>query len=330
MKQVTSFRVMPGWKLLLDDMGINSTHVLTIAGLPADLFVRQDATLTIEQYFRLVQGLDEVAGEREFPLMLAQAISAEAFDPPIFASLCSQNLNIALQRLSQYKRLIGPMNLKLEIGQQQTTAEISFYSHSGEVPCLLGVMELVFFTQLARLGTRKEIKPLLVELNKLPNQLEPYQTYFGAPIHLASVNRITFSNNDALKPFLSENSEMWGFFKDGLNQRLSQLDCNATTVDRVRSVLLEMLPSGQSSIEEVAQRLAVSKRSLQRRLSAEASSYQLVINGVREELAQHYLANPELSSGEISFLLGFQDGNSFIRAFNTWTGITPGEYRKGL
>lgn len=330
MKQAITFRVMPGWKLLLDDMGINSIHVLAIAGLPADLFLRQDATLTIEQYFRFVRGLEEVAGDQEFPLMLAQAISAEAFDPPVFASLCSPNLNIALQRLSQYKRLIGPMNLKLEIDQKQTTAEISFYGYTGELPGVLGAMELVFFTELARLATRKNISPLRVELSKLPKQLEPYQAYFGAPIHLASVNRISFSANDALQPFLCENAEMWGFFQEGLNLRLSQLDSKATTVDRVRAILLEMLPSGQSSIEEVAQRLAVSRRSLQRRLSTEASSYQLVVNEVREELAHHYLANSELSSGEISFLLGFQDGNSFIRAFNNWTGVTPGEYRKTI
>jgi AraC-like DNA-binding protein len=53
-----------------------------------------------------------------------------------------------------------------------------------------------------------------------------------------------------------------------------------------------------------------------------------VLNETRQELAQHYLANSTISPAEISYLLGFQDGNSFIRAFKGWTGMTPGSYRE--
>jgi AraC-like DNA-binding protein len=88
-----------------------------------------------------------------------------------------------------------------------------------------------------------------------------------------------------------------------------------------------MLPAGQNSIEEAANRLGMSKRSLQRRLSEESSSYQEMLNATRRELAQSYLSRSSASLGEIAYLLGFQDGNSFIRAFRGWTGQTPGEYR---
>ncbi len=96
---------------------------------------------------------------------------------------------------------------------------------------------------------------------------------------------------------------------------------------RVRSALQEMLPAGQSSIEEVANRLGLSKRSLQRRLSEESSSYQEVLTVTRRELADYYLSQSSASLVEIAYLLGFQDGNSFLRAFRGWTGQTPGEYR---
>ena len=88
-----------------------------------------------------------------------------------------------------------------------------------------------------------------------------------------------------------------------------------------------MLPAGLKSIEETAHRLAMSKRSLQRKLADEASSYQEVLNTIRRELAHTYLARSSTSLGEIAYLLGFQDSNSFIRAFRGWTGQTPGEYR---
>jgi AraC-like DNA-binding protein len=106
------------------------------------------------------------------------------------------------------------------------------------------------------------------------------------------------------------------------------LDTGVSSTQRVRSALLEMLPSGQSTIEETASRLATSKRSLQRRLSDELSSYQEVLDTTRRELAQHYLARSSISPTEIVYLLGFQEDNSFIRSFKRWTGKTPGEYRQ--
>ena len=98
--------------------------------------------------------------------------------------------------------------------------------------------------------------------------------------------------------------------------------------DRVHSCLLELLPTGESSIENIAKKLGVSKRTLQRRLKGESTSFKDVLNQTRKKLARYYLKNSNISGGEISFLLGFDDPNSFFRAFQTWTGTTPESFRK--
>jgi AraC-like DNA-binding protein len=328
MKYATHFLVQPGWKLLMADIGLNPAEVLLRAGLPGDLFSRKDASVTPGQYFDLWRALDEAGGAKDLPLALGQAISVEAFDPPIFASFCSPNLNVALQRLSGFKRLIGPMILGVDMRPDRTTATFDCYGHEGRIPRSLGVFELVFLTRLARLATRRRIVPLELVLTELPEQGAPYEAYFARPLRGGSAISITFSGQDAACPFLTENEAMWSFFEPGLRLRLSDLDGSARVRQRVKSALLEMLPGGQSSIEDAASRLAVSKRTLQRHLSDESVSYQEVLNETRQELAQHYLAHSTISPGEISFLLGFRDGNSFIRAFKGWTGMTPGSYRR--
>ena len=116
-------------------------------------------------------------------------------------------------------------------------------------------------------------------------------------------------------------------FEPELKKRLSDLKKDATVSQRVKSALLEMLPSGESSMEEVAATLAMSKRTLQRKLSAEDVNFQMVLSNTRKELAHHYLVNSTMSQAEISYLLGFQDTNSFIRAYSAWTGSSPGQYR---
>ena len=329
MKQATRFAVQMGWKLLILDMGYAPADVLSLARLPGDLFARPGASLSPAQYFDLWRGLELAAGDDELALKLAQAMSVEAFDPAMFACLCSPDLNTALQRLAHYKRLIGPLNMAVDIRTDRTQVTLSCYGSEEPIPRSLGVSELVFFTQLARLATRERIEPLRASVPELPEDLLAYKAYLGCDLGTAEHIQIDFSAQDANRPFLTENMAMWTAFEPSLKQRLSELDAQASMRERVRAVLLETLPAGITSIDAVAQRLAVSKRSLQRQLSEESVGFQEVLSEVRQALAQHYLRRTDISAGEISWLLGFQESNSFIRAFRNWTGTTPAAYRQG-
>jgi AraC-like DNA-binding protein len=163
----------------------------------------------------------------------------------------------------------------------------------------------------------------------VPLNLAPYQAYLGGALAASEQIQITFSAQDARRPFLTDNMAMWAAFEPALNSRLSELDAQASLRERVRAVLLETLPAGISSIDAVAQRLAISKRSLQRQLADESVGFQELLSEVRHELARHYLSRTDISAGEISWLLGFQESNSFIRAFRSWSGSTPAAYRQG-
>jgi AraC-like DNA-binding protein len=188
----------------------------------------------------------------------------------------------------------------------------------------------VFFAQLARIATRTRICPLKV---KSPQALEPkdeFAEYFGVTVQRGSRPLIAFKAADAEQPFLTANEEMWKSFEPHLRKKLSELDESATTTDRVRAALLELLPSGSASMEAVSQRLGTSTRTLQRRLSQESKSFQTVLNKTREDLARHYLKASDMTGAEISFLLGFEDPNSFFRAFHSWTGETPEQTRTGM
>jgi AraC-like DNA-binding protein len=137
------------------------------------------------------------------------------------------------------------------------------------------------------------------------------------------LNGITFSAQDAARPFLTANDAMWSFFEPQLNQRMQDLTQNATYTERVRACLMEILASGQYSVDDVASRLAVSRRTLQRHLSNEGTTFQEILDGLREQLARHYLSKSDYSSAQVAFLLGYEDPNSFSRAFRSWTGQTP-------
>jgi len=323
MSSPNAFPVHRGWRILLRDLGINPSNVLRRAQLPADLFARESAGLKTDEYFRLWRGLEEEADDPILPIRIGRAISVEAFDPPIFAALCSPDLNTALARIAQYKRLSCPMALEVAQDAEGTLLNLRWLESATAPPPSLSATESVFFVQLARLATRSDVKPLRLTLPDPPGPVADYETYFGTAVQRAPKHSIRFSAQDARRPFLTANEPMWRFFEPKLQQRLSELDDTATLSDRVRGALLELLPAGAVSMEAVSRKLGVGSRTLQRRLNAEGNNFQSMVNRTREELARHYLRHSKLSGAEIAFLLGYEDPNSFVRAFHTWTGVTP-------
>ena len=121
---------------------------------------------------------------------------------------------------------------------------------------------------------------------------------------------------------------MWQYIEPELRRRLSEMEIDDSMAARVRSALVELLPAGKTTIDSVASKLCMSRRTLQRKLTDEHTTFQQQLNSTRLLLAQNYLRNNERTNDDIAFLLGYEDTTSFLRAFSTWTGQTVTEYKK--
>lgn len=333
MTRNSTFLMNIGWRTLLKDLGLQPPDVLRRAALPEDLLSRTAEGITTEEYFRFWRAMEEGTGDPLFPLKIVALMSTESFDPPIFAALCSANLAQAVQRLAKYKQLTAPMSLELAIGPEgEMTISPRWLLAEEAVPASLLVAELAFYVRLAQLATREPVKARRITLPELPPAAlsRPLAAFFGCAVTPGAGPGITFSSADALRPFLTVNEGMWRVFEPELRRRLSELDATATTGERVCAVLLELIPSNTAGIDAVAARLGMSRRTLQRRLEDEGESFRSLSNGTREKLARHYLKHSTLTSGEIAFLLGFEEPNSFFRAFHEWTGQTPEAARQAM
>lgn len=313
-----------GWKLLLKELGVRPEDMLRHAQLPLDFFSRKTPTLDTQEYFRLWNAAAHLMGDDElFPMRIAQAFTPEVFNPPIFASFCSPDLNTALTRLAQYRPLVCPMHLVVAKMDSHTQVTIEGPPHNDAPPASMIAMDLVWFVHLARMATRERIEPAAVYSSVPIPGVRAYEDYFGARVQRGNVNAVCFHAEDAAKPFLSANESMWQVFDAELQTRLADLEVGAGYGERVRACLMEIMAGGKCSIDDVAGALAITPRTLQRRLKDEGTTFQKILNALREDLARHYLTNTRYSSAEISFLLGYDDPNSFFRAFHAWTGQTP-------
>lgn len=325
------YSIWPGWRLLMQDAGINASPVLRRAQLPGDLFARKNVRLCPEDFFKLWNAIEaearSVDARHPAALQIAKVMSSDWFDPELFAALCSASMHAALDRMAKYVRLIAPMTFRIERQQARTAVYIDFMDKTRRPPEVFLVFKLVFFVQLVRLATRTPVQPLEVSwpvsAEKRDADAQAYAEFFGVPVTDSPLATLVFSTEDMQRPFLTENHRMWQFFEPSLRQRLSDLDRQAGMSERVHSILLEGLPAGETSMLTVSRKLAVSTRTLQRRLQAEGTSFQQLLDKVRQSLSVHYLRHTRMSGAEISFLLGFEDSNSFARAFQLWTGKTP-------
>ncbi|WP_049784695.1 helix-turn-helix transcriptional regulator [Sediminispirochaeta smaragdinae] len=187
--------------------------------------------------------------------------------------------------------------------------------------------KLLYITKIARISTRERIIPIEITVSRPITKPGNYAAFLGITPQAGATNQIVFSAGDARKPFLTEDSSMWAFFEAGFNLQKSPIIASKSLRERLRAMLLEMLPSGEASAEEASKRLAMSKRSLQRKLQEEGSSFQSILNKTRRELADYYLDTSEITIAEVSYLLAYSDVSSFQRAYKSWSGMSPKMFR---
>ncbi|MFC3749554.1 AraC family transcriptional regulator ligand-binding domain-containing protein [Paenibacillus sp. GCM10012306] len=271
---------------LIENAGISITEALKKSDLPEDLFNRQISSLTAVEYIRFMEALKELSIDECTPIKMGTLESVETFSPPVFAAYCSKNMLTCMKRIATYKRLIGPLVFVINENMNDVTLEMSFENEEYEVPEFLIGAEMVFLVQLMRNATKTHVVPKEV-MTQHQIDHDHYESFFGIRPAAGPRNMLTISKQDALRPFISQNDAMWEYFEPELRRRLNELDVDDTYAARVRSALIELLPAGEGTIEDVSSKLGWSKRTLQRKLKEENTSFQKQLNHTRELLARH-------------------------------------------
>lgn len=322
------FPLDQNYAALLRAHGISVDELLKRAKLPLDTFQKDNPCVTAGEYYRFMQAIEALVPDRKMPILLATAEQIETISPPIFGAYCSADARACIRRIAQYKALAGAV--AFEVTESDTLIRVAIRGEEGvELPEIIVGIEMVLLTNLIRKATKKHIEPKQVTTARLftnPN----YEEFLGVRAVSGSENSIAFSQQDAQVPFVTRNESMWSFFEPELKKRLSEMEQDDSFAAKVRSVLVELLPAGKTAVDDAAAALGMSRRSLQRKLQEEETNFQKQLNHVRALLAKNYLQNTNLSSEDIAYLLGYQDINSFFRAFSLWTGQTVTAYKQSL
>jgi AraC-like DNA-binding protein len=140
-------------------------------------------------------------------------------------------------------------------------------------------------------------------------------------------NALVFRNSDLDRPFVTQNEELLKAIGAQLEVELQERNTSPDVGEQVKHTLKRSLAGKRPTLQQVARELCTSTRTLQRRLTDADITFQQLVEETRRELAHHYLRHSTVELNETAFLLGYEDSNSFFRAFQGWEGTSPGEWR---
>jgi AraC-like DNA-binding protein len=269
-----------------------------------------------------------VSGDPGIGLALGSEAQFERNDPAAIAALCSESFRDALGRMARYKQLTCPEEIRVSGREQETAVEFAWLLARQAEPAVLVDLCFAWILAIGRRGTGAPISPLRLTLTRPPAHRKVLEAHFGCRVRFeADRNALVFRTSDLERPFVTHNAELLGMIAPQLDAELGARESRQTLGERVKGTVKRGLAGQRPSIRFVAQRLGLSARTLQRRLTEDGVTFQELVEEARRELARHYLGQSSLELNETAYLLGYKDGNSFFRAFHQWEGTSPGEWR---
>src|SRR6266567_4360445 len=314
----------------LEDRGISPMSVLRQAGLPMGLLNQnqEKALLTTEEFFALYRGIAAVSSDPTIGLKLGTEDRMERYDPIAIAAVSTRSLRDAIGRIGRYKQLTCPEKISLVERGNESAVHFTWLLADEKEPAMLIDVCFAWILSIARRGSGRPIHPKRVEFQRPEAHRTVYEKHFQCPVKFkAARNVLIFNKSDMDSAFLTYNADLLGAVAPQLEAELKQQLAEKSFREQVKGILKRLLAGERPAIEHVARELRLSKRTLQRRLTEDGITFQQLTEEARRELARHYLLHSSLELNETAYLLGYEDANSFFRAFHEWEGTTPGQWR---
>lgn len=253
------------------------------------------------------------------------------FDIAAQAMWPSPSLLSGLESLSRYLELIGDsagFAMQPERGDSWLVLSHGADGSSPRQRIEFGMLALLLLCQRV---TRRPLRPLAADFSfPEPADYHAYRMAFHCPLRFGqAINRLRLGRDDLALPIVSTTQSLFSVHERVLEDRLARLG-KARASYRASEEVIRTLHLGEPRREQVARSLGLSDTLLEQRLRSEGHSFDALLDGVRRELASHYLAQPDYALGRTAGLLGWSAPAQLTAACKRWFGVAPTQYRQRL
>lgn len=311
----------------IEQLGINPTDVARQAGLPLTIITQ--VKVTAAEYFALWQAYSDLTGDIATAITgLVTVFETAQYPPDALATYHARDYRDALNRMARYKQMCPPERLLITEKGEECAIELQWQKTEEPGPAVLTGITLAYLLELGRRGTGQALNALGAEFSQPMGDVGALERYFGCLVRTgAAKNRLVLRSRDLDLPFTTYNAELLEMLTPVLDRTLDEQASRRSLTGTVKWIIKQSLMGGRYDIQAVARELKLSERTLQRRLTEEGTSFKQLLAQARHEQAKAYLADPLLDIQEVACLVGYEDQNSFYRAFRSWEGDTPAHWR---
>jgi AraC-like DNA-binding protein len=312
--------------------GIDAGAMFLRHGIDPALLAEPRARLPIDRTDALIATIAGLVEDPAFGLDAARCWHPSSLGPLGHAWLASSTLRKGLERIERYGRLLGQRascSVRDEPGGVAVVLDNP--RRDPTVAAITTDMAFSVLLDMCRTNAGASFAPLEVRLVRPePPGAARYAAAFGCPVVFGAAERSMLLPREAVEAALpTGNRELVGLLDGMLADDLARLE-RTDTVARCKALLLRRLASGEVTATQVSRDLAMSRRTLHRRLADAGTTWQHLVDETRRELAMRLIEDRWRPIGEITFELGFSQQSAFARAFRRWAGASPTAYRERL
>ena len=316
-----------------EHLGLDSQAALLRAGIDPQILSDNGQRISGEALEKLLLDLLEHGKDPLFGLHSAHFVQPGSWSVLGYITMNCANLGQAIERIAPYEKLVGDMGTSHI--EPHGDAILLYWQCRHQHPLVRRHMidnVMASWLLYAQWIADMQRSPQAVWLeHALPDGAseQDYQAVFGCPVLFNQPKSGLLIPQEYLKaPLRQADANLLRTLEEHALSLMADLDDEKPLPVRVKNTLRLLLKDGVPRKEKVAERFNMTVRTLQRHLQAADTSYQVILDQLRQELAEHYLLHTDLAIQDIAHYLGFSEPRSFHRSFKGWTGHTPGDFRQ--
>lgn len=318
---------------IFDSYGMKRANVLKAISISPSVLESPDNRLTADEVKRIFQEAVRLTNNDSIGLSMGVFLSKSFSNILGYVLMNCNTLGEAAEKYCRYEKIVDStsitdvytedsfviVNIKTLDKALINNRQFSDYKISG----LLSYIKILT-------GKSIPIKEVNFTHPK-PQDTSEYEKIFQCPVYFKKETNSLVLNKLIMRlPIIEPNVTLLKLFEKTAQETLDSLEDNEPYSKKVAHIILNEMNIAVPSIEAVSRKLTISVRTLQSHLNKEQTSYTMIVNEIRKDMAMHCLKDKKVSIEEIAYVLGFSEASAFHRAFKKWTSLTPNEFRASV
>lgn len=312
--------------------GAERQALLAASGIDQAAFGNPDARVPLVQYAALMRAAQRLTGDPTLGLHFGAADDITQFSVVGLVAEAATTMAESIEQLNRYGQLVIEVRLDGHDRFRMETREDGTWACDARLnPNAFPELTESTFARMTAGSIRKFGRSparLVRVTHRAPDHAAEYAKVFGAPVEFGAAGNEMLIDPDWLAmPVALAPRYVFGILTRHADALLAELQTSHSLSGRIEAALVPVLHKGAPRIEAVAKQMGMSRATLYRRLREEGTSFDQLLDGLRQRLALDYLAAGKVSVSEAAYLVGFSDPAVFSRAVKRWTGQSPGALR---